>query len=379
MSEYQFYEFQAIDRPLTAEDREVLRGISSRGKITATSFTNSYQWGNFRGDPTQLMQRCFDLHLYLANWGSRRLMIRLPAHLVDRQRLEALVADVECAELIAAGDCLILDIARDELDLEDWGEDSERLAALAPLRADIMSGDLRLFYLLWLTEVEADALDEDEPEPMPGIGPLTGSLKAFAEFFGIDADLVDAAAERHAAGMPAAIDAEAGKQIIATLSDTEKTGMLSRLFDGDPHVAYELRARVAERLAPSDAGPADVPRTVGELRLRALAVGQEHELAAAARQVAERKRREDEAEAARQVRLVSIRRRGEHVWKDVEAEIERRNAQGYGKAVELLGDLRALADQERSTDDFHLRVNHIRDRHAGKRAFIARLTELSLP
>ena len=177
----------------------------------------------------------------------------------------------------------------------------------------------------------------------------------------------------------AAIDAEADKQIIAALSDEEKTGMLLRLVDGDPHVGYELRARIAERLATSDEGRADVPRTVGELRLRALALGQEHELAAAARQVAERKRREDEAEAARQVRLVSIRRRGEHVWKDVEAEIERRNAQGYGKAVELLGDLRALADQERSTDDFHLRVNHIRDRHAGKRAFIARLTELSLP
>lgn len=379
MSEYQFYDFQAIDRPLSDEDREVLRGISSRGKITATSFTNSYQWGDFRGDPTQLMQRCFDLHLYLANWGSRRLMIRLPAHLVDRQRLESLIEGVECAELIVADDYLILDMARDELDLEDWGEDSERLAALAPLRADIMSGDLRLFYLLWLTEVETDACDEDEAEPMPGIGPLTGSLKAFAEFFGIDPNLVDAAAERPAARMPAAVDAEAGKQIIAALGDEEKTGMLLRLIDGDPHVGYELRARIAERLATSGGEPASIPRTVGELRRRALAVGQEYELAEAARQVAEQKRREDEAEAAREVRLVSIRRRGEEVWKDVEAEIERRNAPGYEKAIELLGDLRALADQEGSTDDFDLRVNYIRDRHAGKRAFIGRLTKLPLP
>ena len=379
MSEYQFYDFQAIDRPLSDEDREVLRGISSRGKITATSFTNSYQWGDFRGDPTQLMQRCFDLHLYLANWGSRRLMIRLPAHLVDRQRLESLIEGVECAELIVADDYLILDMARDELDLEDWGEDSERLAALAALRADIMSGDLRLFYLLWLTEVETDACDEDEAEPMPGIGPLTGSLKAFAEFFGIDPDLVDAAAERPAAGMPAAVDAEAGKQIIAALGDEEKTGMLLRLIDGDPHVGYELRARIAERLATSGGEPASIPRTVGELRRRALAVGQEYELAEAARQVAEQKRREDEAEAAREVRLVSIRRRGKEVWKDVEAEIERRNAPGYEKAIELLGDLRALANQAGTTDDFHLRVNQIRDRHAGKRAFIGRLTRLSLP
>jgi hypothetical protein len=40
MSEYQYYEFQAIDRPLSRQDREVLRSLSSRARITATSFVN---------------------------------------------------------------------------------------------------------------------------------------------------------------------------------------------------------------------------------------------------------------------------------------------------------------------------------------------------
>ena len=31
MSEYQYYEFLALDRPLTAEQRAELRSISSRG------------------------------------------------------------------------------------------------------------------------------------------------------------------------------------------------------------------------------------------------------------------------------------------------------------------------------------------------------------
>jgi hypothetical protein len=79
MSEYQYYEFQAVDRPLSETDREALRDLSTRARITATSFTNSYEWGDFRGDPAKLMERWFDLHLYFANWGSRRLMIRLPA------------------------------------------------------------------------------------------------------------------------------------------------------------------------------------------------------------------------------------------------------------------------------------------------------------
>ena len=80
MSEYQYYEFQAIDRPLSSADRQALRALSSRARITPTSFTNSYEWGDFGGNPDKLMERWFDLHLYWANWGSRRLMIKLLPH-----------------------------------------------------------------------------------------------------------------------------------------------------------------------------------------------------------------------------------------------------------------------------------------------------------
>src|SRR5271157_1091256 len=48
MSEYQFYEFQAIDRPLDRAAQQALRSISSRARITATSFTNSYEWGDLK-------------------------------------------------------------------------------------------------------------------------------------------------------------------------------------------------------------------------------------------------------------------------------------------------------------------------------------------
>ncbi len=82
MSEYQYYEFQAIDRPLSEADRRSLRDLSTRARITSTSFTNSYEWGDFKGDPAELIERWFDLHLYLADWGTRRLMIRFPKRLV---------------------------------------------------------------------------------------------------------------------------------------------------------------------------------------------------------------------------------------------------------------------------------------------------------
>jgi hypothetical protein len=68
------------------------------------------------------MESCFDLHLYLPNWGSRRLMIRLPANLVDRHLLDAFVGEVEHAELRKAGENLVLDIAVDEIESEDWDD-----------------------------------------------------------------------------------------------------------------------------------------------------------------------------------------------------------------------------------------------------------------
>ena len=270
MSEYQYYEFQAIDRPLSEADRQALRDLSTRARITATSFTNSYEWGDFKGDPRKLMERWFDLHLYLANWGSRRLMVRLPARMIDRHLLDAFLREVDCAELSVAGENLILDIRRDEVESEDWDDGSGWLAALTPLRAEVLAGDLRLFYLLWLTAVEADIFEADEPEPMPGIGPMTAALEAFTEFFGIDPDLVEAAAERSAVG--SAISADAARGVIAAMPDGEKTGLLVQLFEGAPHVTAELRAEVRKRLGRETGAPPAAARTVGELRARAEAI-----------------------------------------------------------------------------------------------------------
>ena len=39
-------------------------------------------------------------------------------------------------------------------------------------------------------------LPDETPEPLRGIGPLSGALDAFAAFFGIDADFVAGAAVR---------------------------------------------------------------------------------------------------------------------------------------------------------------------------------------
>ena len=380
MSEYQYYEFQAIDRPLTEADRAALRALSTRARITATSFTNSYEWGDFKGDPVKLMERWFDLHLYLANWGARRLMLRLPTRLVDRHRLDAFLSEVDSAELTVAGENLILDIFDEELESDDWDDEEDGsgwLASLAPLRADLLAGDLRLFYLLWLTAVQADRLEPDEQEPLPGIGPMTGALEAFADFFDIDGDLVAAAAERSDNTMSAApASPETVRQIISAMTEADKNSLLARLFDGDLHVMSELRTLVRDRSKPDIAAPLAAARTVGELRARADAIRLARERAHADEAAAERKRREEADERHRRTWLNTLIQRGERVWQEIETEIERRNPGSYDRAVGLLSDLKAIAEEQGTREEFSRRVQTIRERHARKERFVERLAKL---
>ena len=89
MSEYQYYEFLAIDRPLTADEMAELRALSTRATITPVSFTNEYNWGDFKGDPDKLMQRYFDAHVYVANWMTAIFMVRLPIEALTKETAKA--------------------------------------------------------------------------------------------------------------------------------------------------------------------------------------------------------------------------------------------------------------------------------------------------
>jgi hypothetical protein len=83
MSEYQHYEFPAIDRPLSKKEMSELRSHSTRARITTTSFVNHYEWGSFKGESDVWMEKYFDAFLYLANWGTHMLKLSLPSRLLD--------------------------------------------------------------------------------------------------------------------------------------------------------------------------------------------------------------------------------------------------------------------------------------------------------
>src|SRR6476646_3267376 len=138
MSEYQYYEFRAIDRPLTQQEMRELRALSTRAQITSTSFVNYYNFGDFRGSPERLMEKYFDAFLYYANWGTRRFMLRLPRRLVDVETV-SLYCDSDTASHRLTEESVILEFVFSDESGDYWeeDEDEETLGSLIPVRAEL--------------------------------------------------------------------------------------------------------------------------------------------------------------------------------------------------------------------------------------------------
>ncbi|WP_213454116.1 hypothetical protein [Rhizomonospora bruguierae] len=194
MSEYQYYEFVAIDRPLTDRQVAELRELSPPARVTRTSFIGAYDWADFTGDVRQLIAELFDAHLHLTNWGTRQVLFRVPAGVLE---LDTAVRYCEAAW--ADGDGVILDFTQTLEDTgEDWATGGEgRLAPILPVRAELLAGDLRALYLGWLVAVQADEVAGEAVEPpVPaGLRELTPAQRSLAEFLCLDPDLLAAAAE----------------------------------------------------------------------------------------------------------------------------------------------------------------------------------------
>ena len=83
MSTYQYYEFQAIDRPLNEEEQQAVARLSSRVAPHPWRATFVYHWSGFPGTPAEVLLKYHDALLYAANWGSRQLMFRFPRTALD--------------------------------------------------------------------------------------------------------------------------------------------------------------------------------------------------------------------------------------------------------------------------------------------------------
>jgi hypothetical protein len=324
------------------------------------------------------MERYFDAFLYLANWGTREFMLRLPRRLLDPETARRYCRG-DSATVKATGDFTILAFHSDTEDPEDFYDGSEWLASLIPLRSDLAAGDHRILYLAWLLCVRNGEVDEDEPEPPipPGLSKLTRGLRAFADFLRIDRDLITAAAELSPAPEAEPTRQELGRWI-AELSTPEKEELLLRVATGEERQVHsEIRQRFRRSHSSADgAGPP--ARTAGDLLEAAKRAAAERRRRELRRREQERVRHEREEAEARERRLVGLAGREPEAWRQVDQLIESRHQTAYDEAVQLLRDLLELGAREGQAPEVEERIERLRREHARKWSFVRRLDQAGL-
>lgn len=382
MSEYQYYEFAAVDRPLSARQQAELRSRSTRATITADCFINEYHWGDLKGDPLDWMQRYFDAHVYSANWGSCRLLLRLPRGTLDAAALDDFTrpsqtgAESGFAEAFAATagkECWILDWSC--ADDSGWGGHDGHgwMARLLPLRDELLHGDSRPLYLGWLARVGQGELAGDDPEPpLPaGLAALTPAQAALAEFLLLDPDWLAAAAEfSPATAVPPQEDPDReswlGEQSVATMQASLRLLLEGRAQEAERDLRQRFLAWQRARQAPIAVPPS---RRVAQIEAR---------LETFRSQRLERERLARTAEDARRQaerlrHLLRLLEDPARVWQDIDQTLQRGTGAAYDEALRATLDLAEAMRQAGRDADFRQGLVRLLSSHAKRPAWVARL------
>ena len=370
MSEYQRYEWMTVDRPLTKKEQEEVDALSSHIEVSSSHAVVDYSWGNFKHDPIDVLHRFFDGFLYWANWGSPQLAFRfprgiLPGNLLDGYDLE------DFASFKRYKDYDILDIQFGEMEGPDYWSEYD-LGSLMPIREELMQGDLRALYIVWLAaQTMMGSYDEEEeyeidvPPVPPGMGDLTAAQVELSVLFQEPEELLMAACEHSAPAKPTAQETNEDIAALIELLPPERSSEyllrlalnepgLSRLFVRDLH---DLRRDRTGETAPA-----------GERVTYATLLAESKEV----RKRLDREERERKEEERRR-HLQDVDEHKDRYWREADEAAARGSGSGYDEAVRLIIELRDAANYFKESQAFQSRFRTWVQSHLRRPALIKRL------
>ena len=375
MSEYQRYEFMTVDRPLTKAQLNAVNALSSHIEASSTHALIEYHWGDFKHDAVDVLHKFFDGFLYWANWGTPQLAFRFPRGILPINFIDGYDFD-DFVKFTRYKEYDILDIHFGEMQPPDeWTE--YELASLIPIRDELMEGDLRSLYIVWLTaqnimggydEDEDENEDEDDisvPSVPSGFGVLTEAQQALAALFQVPEELLVAAARHSSAGKMAVSSTDEDIAAWVKLLPPDRSNeYLVRLARNEPGLGRLFLRELRER---SQAKTGATPPT-GERVTYATLLAESTTVKAQM----ERERREQE-EAARHRHLQDIHDHQDDYWHQVNMAAVRASGTSYDEATRLLTELREAAAHFNETQEFQARFHVWVQSHMRRPALIKRL------
>ena len=367
VSEYQCYQFDAIDRILTPAQRREVSELSSHVSVSASSATVEYNYSDFKHDPVQVLKRYFDLYTYESNWGVQRLVFRFNQTSVDLESIAKFELD-EWLTVVVEEDQVLIDCYLDENydhDL-DYDYDGSGFADYHTSRShfvsfyqEIIEGDYRSLCLWWLKAADFSGVEESgETVIIPdGLGELEGSHRALIRFIGLDSDLLTAV-QSSSRKLKKGSRSQGAKivKLLPLLSEGEVRKYLDKFLCQNPHsVRSELVGRLREkgRLAtPQEDKAGDRVVRFSEL------------LETANRITQERLWQEEEKCKRRGEQYVQeLRIHRERMWNKVTEFIERKKTKYYEFAILTLSALKFLAEYEDQLFLYYQKADAITERY----------------
>lgn len=381
MSEYQYYEFQALDQSLDASQQAELRKYSTRAHITSRSFINEYQWGNFKGSVTQWMTKYFDAHLYLSNFGHRQLHLRLPRGFVDLKNARYYEAE-GALEIRETPTHVIFSFFGNNDGGDDYDEFDENpsgvMASFLPLREALAQGDMRPLYIAWLAGAQNGHVSKEAAAPVPpGLGGDGSILHDLADFLWLSPALLQVAARRSGGTKHQQPTTGQMKQWIRKLSADEKDAWLLRFLE-EPLNTAGINFRRAFFKSQPKAAVTSSSQTVEQLLDEAETLERQQQEAADIKAAAKKAEEDRKAKEARQFRLKPLQGKEPDLWQSVTTLTATSTPANYNAAVKQLIDLRDLAEMSGEINLFQEKLNALCELRHRKPSLLERIKKAGM-
>ncbi len=371
MSEYQYIEFRAVDRPLTDAELAFAEKQSTRAEISRWAFRNEYHYGDFRGDVNGLLRRGYDVYLHYANYGVRTAAFRLPAGLPFPKSVWSRYIGIgELAwmpDRKGQGGVLSLSPYHDAGGIDEIWNPGEYMDDLVEIRGRLVAGDLRALYAIWLCA----AFDDQSVEPDVAEPPVPGGLAdcvdafgPFLEFFGLDPLILAAASEGSPSGPQRLSPEEQCREWIEQQSDAKAKHLLRRFLTEDPStVKAETIAAIQQSGGSSDWPTASPGRTLDVLFGRTEQLRDEHNAKEQKKREASANREAAKQQRERQKRMQEMVKEPEVWLREATKLVDQRGTSNYKAAAEILADLREAVGGDKGEKITRKHAAHLAKKH----------------